>query len=115
MKILFICSANKQRSKTAHHYFAETYPKFQFMSAGTNHKICKKEGSTPLTEDLLIWADEVYVMEEKHKNIIQKHTGSPYVSKLIVLNIPDIYEYNSLELLDVLKRSEVLNFVKLGA
>lgn len=108
MNILFVCSANKQRSKTAHHYFAERYSQHQFKSAGTNHKICKKEETTPLTEDLLIWADSVYVMEEKHRRIIEEHTGNTYLSKILVLNIPDIYEYNSTELIEILENSDLI-------
>ena len=110
MNILFICSANKQRSKTAHDYYSVKYPQYKFLSAGTNHKICKKEGTTPLTEDLLIWADCVYVMEEKHKDIIENYTEHTYLSKIIVLHIPDIYEYNSVELIDVLDNCKELNF-----
>ena len=52
MNYIFICSANKQRSKTAEDYFAEKHPEYNFKSAGTNIKICRKEGTTPLTEDL---------------------------------------------------------------
>lgn len=83
MKTLFICSANKQRSKTAEDYFAERFPENEFLSAGTNSKICKKEGTIELTEDLLKWADKMYVMEKKHFDQIQKHTGSKYYSKII--------------------------------
>ncbi|NRR90919.1 phosphotyrosine protein phosphatase [Winogradskyella undariae] len=103
MKILFVCSANKQRSKTAEDYFASKYNSHEFLSAGTNLKICRKEGTTALTEDLLQWADKVYVMEQRHLGQIQKYTGSRYYSKVTVLNIPDIYKYYSQELLKILK------------
>lgn len=102
MKILFICSANKQRSKTAEDYFAVKFPKHEFLSAGTNVKICRKEGTTELTEDLLAWVDKVYVMEKKHLDQIQKHTGSKYYSKITVLHIPDVYEYYDKALLRIL-------------
>lgn len=102
MKTLFICSANKQRSKTAEDYFAVKFPEHEFLSAGTNLKICRKEGTTELTEDLLEWADKVYFMEKKHLDQIQKHTGSKYYSKVTVLNIPDIYEYYDKALIRIL-------------
>ncbi|WP_206633794.1 hypothetical protein [Leeuwenhoekiella aequorea] len=51
MKFLFICSANKQRSKTAEDYFAEKHPDYNFKGSGTNTKIFRKEGTTELTED----------------------------------------------------------------
>lgn len=102
MNILFVCSANKQRSKTAEDYFALNYPDFTFLSAGTNSKICRKEGTTELTEDLLIWADKVYVMEQRHLEQVKKHTGSKYYNKITVLNIPDIYKYYDAELISIL-------------
>jgi len=103
MKYLFICSANKQRSKTAEDFFAQKYPEHKFLSSGTNVKICRKEGTTELTEDLLEWADKVYVMEKKHLDQIKKHTGSEYYSKINVLNIPDIYKYYDADLITILE------------
>ncbi|MDT0651234.1 phosphotyrosine protein phosphatase [Autumnicola edwardsiae] len=103
MNYLFICSANKQRSKTAEDFFAQKYPEYKFLSAGTNVKICRKEGTTELTEDLLEWADKVYVMEKKHLEQIQKNTGSKYYSKINVLNIPDIYKYYDADLITILE------------
>ena len=102
MKILFVCSANKQRSKTAEDYFAAKHSNHEFLSAGTNLKICRKEGTTELTEDLLKWADKVYVMEKKHLDQIQKHTGSKYHEKITILHIPDIYQYYDKGLLRIL-------------
>lgn len=104
MKTLFICSANKQRSKTAEDFFFQKYPEHEFLSAGTNSKICRKEGTTELTEDLLEWADKVYVMEKKHLDQIQKHTGSNYYSKIKVLDIPDIYKYYDTDLIAILEK-----------
>lgn len=103
MNYLFICSANKQRSKTAEDYFASTFPEHAFLSAGTNIKICRKEGTTELTEDLLEWADKVYVMEKKHLVQIKKHTGSKHYSKIKVLDIPDIYKYYDTDLIAILE------------
>lgn len=108
MKILFVCSANKQRSKTAEDYFASKYPEFEFLSAGTNLKTCRKEGTTELTEDLLKWAEVVYVMEQRHLEQIQKHTGSEYYSKINVLNIPDLFKYYDAHLIDLLEEKVCL-------
>ena len=73
------------------------------MSAGTNLKICRKEGTTELTEDLLKWADKVYVMEQRHLEQIQNHTVSRYYSKIKVLAIPDIYKYYDGVLIELLE------------
>ena len=108
MKILFICSVNKQRSKTAEDYFAQKLPKHEFLSAGTNIKICRKEGTTELTEDLLEWADKVYVMKKKKLDRIQKHTWSTYYSKSTVLDIPDVYQYYDKGLLKILEERILL-------
>lgn len=107
MKTLFICSANKQRSKTAEDYFSEKFPDEDFLSAGTNIELCRKEGTTELTEDLLIWADRVFVMESKHFDLIKKHTNGKYGRKIITLNIPDKYKYYSKELINILKQKVV--------
>lgn len=108
MRYLFICSANKQRSKTAEDYFAQKYPNHEFLSAGTNLKICRKEGTTVLTEELLAWADIIYVVESKHLNQIQKSTESKYYAKIKVLHIPDIYKYYDPELLKILEERIIL-------
>ncbi|MEM5566096.1 phosphotyrosine protein phosphatase [Psychroserpens sp. AS72] len=102
-KILFVCSANKQRSKTASDYFSEKLSSFEFDSAGTNHKICNKEGTQPLTENLMEWADLVIVMEEKHRQIITKNGGSHFRRKIKVLHIPDHYSYYQKELITLLE------------
>ena len=103
-KVLFVCSANKQRSKTAEDYFSEQHPYIEFKSAGTNHKICYKEGTTPLTEDLIEWADKVFLMEEKHMNIIKNHLENKFFNKMEILNIPDKYKYYQKELLEELNK-----------
>lgn len=104
MNILFICSANYQRSKTAEDYFNKEYGLHEFKSAGTNHKECKKRETTPLSNELMIWADKVFVMEKHHENVINEYSKGTYQNKINVLNIPDVYQYNQPELIDLLKR-----------
>jgi predicted protein tyrosine phosphatase len=101
MNILFVCSANKLRSKTAEDYFSEMSSNNIFMSAGTNLKTCMKEGTTPLEEWMLDWADIIYVMEKKHKEEINKHNNS-FNKKIIILGIKDNYRYFQKELIQLL-------------
>ena len=101
--ILFVCSANKQRSKTAEDYFSLTYPDYTFTSAGTNLKICKKEGTNPLTIELLQQADLVFVMEARHKKTIKESLKCRLRKEIIVLNIPDLYKYYQKELIELLQ------------
>lgn len=103
-KILFVCSANKQRSKTASDYFSEKITSILFDSAGTNHKICNKEGTQALTDSLMEWADLVIVMEEKHKRIIVNNGGSSFRKKIKVLAIPDRFKYYQKELIELLNQ-----------
>ncbi|PHQ27799.1 phosphotyrosine protein phosphatase [Leeuwenhoekiella nanhaiensis] len=103
MNYLFICSANKQRSKTAEDYFAAKYPQVQFLSAGTNLRLCWQEGTTPLTEDLLHWADRIWVMEQRHLDHLKKTGSSKPYNKVTVLHIPDHYPYYDPELIRLLE------------
>jgi len=101
--ILFVCSANKQRSKTAEDYFSEHYPDIRFQSAGTNIKLCQKEGANPLEEIMLHNTDLIFVMKNKHKSEIKQMTGQQYSEKIIVMNIPDIYKYYDKKLIEIFR------------
>lgn len=101
--ILFVCTANLQRSKTAEDYFSKVYPEYIFKSAGTNQRICEQYNTTLLDESLLGWADMVFVMEEKHKQRIIEHTDHRFLSKITVLGIEDIYVYDDPLLIQILE------------
>lgn len=49
MKFLFICSANKKRSKTAEGYYSSKYENHEFSSIEANIKIWTIEGTSELT------------------------------------------------------------------
>ena len=100
--ILFVCSANKERSKTAEDYFSGLYPDINFNSCGTNIITCEKEGTTPLNKDLLIWADIIFVMENKHSKSVRQYSSVKPGNKLIILDIKDIYTYYQKELIEIL-------------
>jgi len=78
------------------------------MSAGLN-----SDAITPVSTDLLEWADIVVVMEEKHKNKLSKKF-SPFLKgkRVVVLGIPDEYDYMQPELIQILK-AKVLRYVVL--
>ena len=100
MKILFVCSANKDRSKTAEDFFTEKYPNHQFESAGTNTKICRQLGTNEINSDLIDWADIVFAMESKHIKIVK--TLNLNKTQIDVLNIRDIYQYGDQNLKEIL-------------
>ncbi len=109
MKVLFICSSNDQRSKVAQEYFCIKYPKYDFKSAGTNYNKCKNLGTNKLTDDLLIWADKIFVMQEHHYNMIKKYGTVQCNDKVTVLNIPDDYQNHEKNLIEQLKNKVILS------
>lgn len=106
--ILFVCSANKDRSKTAEDYFSKCYPDLYFDSAGTNKNTCDKLGTNYISPAQLNSADKVFVMENKHLKAIKATFGNTYYSKITVLNINDVYKYGSKELIEILRIKVIL-------
>ena len=105
--ILFICSANKQRSKTAEDYFSSTYKDIHFISAGTNIKMCEREETNPLTIAILEQSDLIFVMENSHKAEVKNFINSQFKKDIIVLNIPDLYKYYQKELIEILEEKMI--------
>lgn len=92
-KLVFICTANIQRSVTAEHLFKND-PRFEVCSAGTS-----PFAAMQINRDLLEWADYLIVMEKHHKEIIKKQFPDLAKNKRILcLDIPDIYEYMDVQL-----------------
>lgn len=98
VNLLFVCSECRLRSPTAEAVFSE-YDGLEALAAGTNH-----DAETPLTGDLIEWADLILVMESTHRNKINKKFGALLRGKrLVLLNIPDKYHYMQAELVQLLK------------
>lgn len=106
--ILFVCSANKDRSKTAEDYFSKHYPNLFFDSAVTNKKSCNKLGTNYFNKEQLELADKIFVMENKHLKAKRKKFGNKFYNKIIVLDINDVYKYCSKELIKILKVKIIL-------
>lgn len=111
--ILFICSRNKDRSKTAEEFFAKKYPDKNFFSAGTNFKECDKIGSQKLEKNHLNLADKVYVMTEHHRYLINKATENIYDFKIKVLGIEDIYSNRKGALKSLAELRDLLDTIEL--
>ena len=98
MRILFVCSENRLRSPTAAEVFGE-HPNVEAISAGTN-----SDAETPVSGDLIEWADVILVMEKSHRNKISKRYRDLLKGKkLAVLGIPDNYDFMQPELVTILK------------
>ncbi|MBZ9675200.1 low molecular weight protein tyrosine phosphatase family protein [Mesorhizobium sp. ES1-1] len=87
-KILFVCSQNRLRSPTAEQVFSRRRD-IEVTSAGTNH-----DADTPLTHELVAWADIIFVMEKAHRAKMQtKFRTSLGKARVICLDIPDNYRF----------------------
>lgn len=95
---LFVCSQNKLRSPTAEQIFS-TRSDIEVSSAGTNN-----DAENPIDSEQIQWADVIVAMEKQHRNKLQMRFGSALKSKrIIVLDIPDEYEFMDEELVRLLK------------
>lgn len=60
---------------------------------------------------MILWADMIFVMEKKHKQRLQqKFTSISPDTKMIVLDIPDDYQYMDPELIEILQTSVMAYF-----
>ncbi len=100
MNVLFICSRNKWRSRTAETIYRDNR-EHTVRSAGT------EEGARiRVTEKLVDWADLIFVMEKRHRErLVSKFPAAMDGKRVMVLNIPDEYEYMDEELVEILRSS----------
>lgn len=100
MNLLFICSRNKWRSRTAETIFKDKHD-FLVQSAGT-----APSARIKVNEKMMNWAEMIFVMEKKHKERLQqKFTSIAPEIEIIVLDIPDDYQYMDPELIELLETS----------
>jgi len=92
--LLFICSANLNRSPTAEYIFKDNY----------NTKSAGFDMLSPIkvSRELLEWADIIFVMEEWHRYKL-KQLFPDVKKKVFVLNIPDMFGKMDEELIKILK------------
>ena len=87
MNLLFVCSENRLRSPTGEEVFSK-YEGIDAIGAGTN-----KDADTPVSGDLIEWADIIFVMEQSHRNKVSKKFKDLLKGKkLVCLDIPDEYD-----------------------
>lgn len=109
VRVLFVCSQNKLRSPTAEQVFAE-WPGVECSSAGTN-----RGAETPLTAELVEWADVIYAMEKQHQRKLQERFRVQLKGKRVVcLGIPDNYSFMQPALVALL-RAKVGRHLSAGA
>jgi predicted protein tyrosine phosphatase len=86
--VIFICGKNFWRSPTAEQVFAD-YPGIECASAGLS-----QDAETPLSVELVEWADLIFVMEQAHKRKLSTRFKTSLAGKRVVcLNIPNNYKF----------------------
>jgi len=101
-RYLFICSANKNRSKTAKHICE------QLSHAKGKAVRCESAGIHPLavrrvTKQTADRADRIFVMEDDMKTMLEDDFRQPK-GKIICLDIPDVYPLQDPELEAILRQ-----------
>lgn len=98
LHVLFICTQNRLRSPTAEQVFAQ-WDGIETQSAGLGN-----DADTPVSPELLDWADVVFVMEKVHRSRLSQtfraHLGG---KRVVCLDIPDDYGYMDPELVRILQ------------
>ena len=86
------------RSPTAEAVFS-AFEGIEALSAGTS-----PDAETPISADLIEWADLVFAMERVDKRKLQEKFGTQLrATHVIVLGIPDKYKYMQPELVRILE------------
>jgi predicted protein tyrosine phosphatase len=105
MNVLFICSRNQWRSPTAERVWRRL-PGVNVRSAGTSPQAKRTVSMADIQ-----WAEVIYVMETKHQRRLKADFQNLLSHKqLVVLNIPDEYQYMDPELVEIFENlaAEVL-------
>lgn len=97
-RVLFLCSRNRIRSLTAERLMAGV-PGYDVRSAGT------EPGSrVRISEKLIGWSEVIFAMEPQHRRIVEERFAGELAERaLIVLHVPDEFEYLDEELFEVLR------------
>ena len=98
LKILFVCSRNKRRSRTAETIF-KNEPAWDVRSAGT-----EESARIKVSAGHLGWADVIVVMEKRHQERLrQKYPEELAAKRCICLFISDDYEFMDPALIEILR------------
>jgi len=91
--------------------FGDGWQGVEAASAGTDD-----QANVPLDADAIEWADVIFVMEASHKSRVTKRFGYQVRNKrIVVLGIPDKYQFMAPDLVKILERKVGPHLVRLGA
>lgn len=100
-KVLCVCSAGLLRSATLQNFLIKEY--------GYNVRNCGTEESyalIPISEALVKWADEIVFVNEENYQRVKSDLENLDIDeeRIKVLNIPDMYNFNDPELIEIIKK-----------
>ena len=108
IKLLFICTGNVSRSRTAEDLFVNS-EEYEAKSAGLEFH---KDGKQLVTQELINWADIVIAMNEdkwsdgrppcRHRSKLMERFDLKD-EKIVILGIPDVYRRGDPHLVYLLK------------
>jgi predicted protein tyrosine phosphatase len=102
MNILFICTANRDRSRTAEIHFQNKYPLDRFRSAGINKYLSERHGGVHVKTYMLDVADRIICAEPIHSDWIVKNIDKKYLPKIEILYLGDTDNFMSETLIKAL-------------
>ncbi|HEV8600561.1 MAG TPA: hypothetical protein VGQ69_14470 [Gemmatimonadales bacterium] len=98
LRVLFLCNRNCLRSPTAERIFSED-SRLEVRSAGVD-----SDATVQVTRELLEWADVIFVMERRQRNLVHQRFADLYRAKpIICLYIPDEYALMDPALIELLR------------
>lgn len=110
MNILFICTSNKDRSKSLENYFSLNYSNLAvYKSAGINSYFCKVNNTVHVSNFLIEWADKIIYAEKVHQKYCQDNFPLANSICSIVLEAGDYKDMNLY--IDTVK-NQILNFIQ---
>ncbi len=86
-KVVFVCSRNRLRGPTAEAVFSGRAD-LEVASAGTN-----EDADTPVSADLVAWADVIFVMERAHRAKLRRRFRAVLKARMVCLDIPDDFVF----------------------
>jgi predicted protein tyrosine phosphatase len=105
-RLLFICSRNQWRSRTAEEIFRNA-PGYAVKSAGT-----ASSARVRVSEELVAWADMIFVMEPKHAAILRERFPEAIRGRAMhCLDIPDDFTYMDPDLVASLQSAVSVHIV----
>jgi predicted protein tyrosine phosphatase len=100
-RVLCVCSAGLLRSPTAAVVLSQEPFNYNTRAAGAENSYAL----IPVDAVLIGWADKIVCMTEQHKQMLTSSFGDRCKDKIVVLGIPDNFEYRNPELMRLIKNA----------